>query len=414
MQTTLFHTHVENLGILEDPSATLDNVAKFSSKDKGSLALQVELLTADLFDADISNNDDITLLSKKIVQIENSYRGRAGNLLKVLGYFHLSSTGLLKNRVDALKVALARRLISSPTNLWQRAQRMPVETQPLIKEVAAMALKTKYKSIEDLVKKNGTEDELRTLLLTGRYDSGLNDASAGSLLGFLTSTNYHTPMGLAARNGREDLVKVLLDADANPFLLSQEGRGPYGLNALSEAAWAGQLEVIKAIVEHPKHANKIREIVSSVPMAWAASRGHTAVVEYLLAKGYEPNDQRIHYFSAYGVDRYPTPIAVAIEGNYAETAGILAEKSAAEILGFRAKGDNLQILFKSPWKNPEKPDEVLIGDVITIGNEEILRAIAPHLSEAAAKSLISVLEPSPKLQKRYNVTVLPETPDSEL
>ena len=92
-----------------------------------------------------------------------------------------------------------------------------------------------------------------------------------------------TPLLLAARGGRTDLVALLLDkgADAN---LAVRGDG----NPLIVAASGGQLDVVRLLVEH---GASVESFVygDETPLINAAQSGHLSTVAYLIEKGADVN-----------------------------------------------------------------------------------------------------------------------------
>jgi ankyrin repeat protein len=83
---------------------------------------------------------------------------------------------------------------------------------------------------------------------------------------------------LAAWNGHEAVVKVLLEKNANVETISVSGRTPLSLAALD-----GHEAVVKVLLE--KNANiEIKDTDGRTPLSLAAWNGHEAVVKVLLDK----------------------------------------------------------------------------------------------------------------------------------
>jgi hypothetical protein len=88
-----------------------------------------------------------------------------------------------------------------------------------------------------------------------------------------------TPLSWAARQGREAVVKLLLEKGAEI-----EAKDEYGRTPLSWAAGQGHEAVVKLLLEKGAEI-EVKDEYGSTPLSWAAEQGHEAVVKLLLEKG---------------------------------------------------------------------------------------------------------------------------------
>ena len=88
-----------------------------------------------------------------------------------------------------------------------------------------------------------------------------------------------TPLILAARNGRGEMVEWLLDQGADPEAQDNEGR-----DALCHASFRGHTAVVSFLLDRGFDVNRRRTNGGYVPLIAAADSGHVAVVELLLSR----------------------------------------------------------------------------------------------------------------------------------
>ena len=90
-----------------------------------------------------------------------------------------------------------------------------------------------------------------------------------------------TPLALAARFGRVEALRALLEAGADP-----DRRGPdrYGATPLMQAARAGSLEALDTLLEAGAHVDA-RDRYGSTALVWAAQGGSAEAAERLLGAG---------------------------------------------------------------------------------------------------------------------------------
>ena len=88
------------------------------------------------------------------------------------------------------------------------------------------------------------------------------------------------PLGWAARNGHEGVVKTLLGREGiNPDKPDNDGRTP-----LLKAAWNGHEGVVKMLLGREEVNPDKPDSMGQTPLYWAASCGHEGIVKILLGR----------------------------------------------------------------------------------------------------------------------------------
>jgi len=82
---------------------------------------------------------------------------------------------------------------------------------------------------------------------------------------------------------------ILKNMSADSARREVNGRGHTGDTPLAVAAWRGNLEIVKLLVEHGADVNAGKDRGKRTPLLEAAAEGHADVVEYLIAKGADVN-----------------------------------------------------------------------------------------------------------------------------
>ncbi len=119
-----------------------------------------------------------------------------------------------------------------------------------------------------------------------------------------------TSLHIAAQNGHVEIVKALLEKNANVNLVNSKG-----LSALSLAADNGHVAIVKALLEKNAAVNTSS---GYSPLLMAAQNGHLEIVKALLEKNANVND------SIKGL----TPLYVAAKNGYSEIVKALLKKNA--------------------------------------------------------------------------------------
>jgi len=93
-----------------------------------------------------------------------------------------------------------------------------------------------------------------------------------------------TPLLQASRVGNAEMVEALLKAGADLKAAERKGETP-----LMAAAAAGDANSVRLLISHGSDANAREQDRGQTALMWAAARGHTAVVDALLAARADPN-----------------------------------------------------------------------------------------------------------------------------
>lgn len=134
--------------------------------------------------------------------------------------------------------------------------------------------------------RNGKTDAVRLLLDKG---ADINKRWGGYRFGFWNPT----PLIFAAREGRTDTVKLLLDRGANFNLASDFG----GWKALTLAAGGGHNEIVKLLLDKGAPVNETNDN-GLTPLIYAAGSGRLEAVKILLARGADINAQNLNGVTA--------------------------------------------------------------------------------------------------------------------
>ncbi len=111
-------------------------------------------------------------------------------------------------------------------------------------------------------------------------------------------TAGRTALHFAAKDVRLDAMHFLLDRGAEVNVRDAEGSSP-----LDDAVWLGSLDVTALLLAHGAHLNDPNPQTGATPINEAAFRGHTKVIQFLLAfnpdlsirdtRGYRPFDNAL-------------------------------------------------------------------------------------------------------------------------
>ena len=129
---------------------------------------------------------------------------------------------------------------------------------------------------------NGDIDRVRELL-----DSGINP----------NIIKYgQTPLKLASRYGSSDVVRLLLEHDANPNIRDNNGDTP-----LASASWQGYTHIVKLLLNNNNASINIQNDYGYTPLLLASYRGYTEIVRMLLESGADINIKNNFGDTAYDI-----------------------------------------------------------------------------------------------------------------
>ena len=123
----------------------------------------------------------------------------------------------------------------------------------------------------------------------------------------------YTPLHWAARKGKTEVVKLLLEHGANVNAKDRFGNTPLHL-----AAWKGKTEVVDLLLTNGADINA-KNNDGETPLHWAACNGHTEVVELLLER-----DADTEAKNEYGT----TPLHLAADRGHTEVVELLLQHRA--------------------------------------------------------------------------------------
>ncbi|OBT79642.1 hypothetical protein VF21_01285 [Pseudogymnoascus sp. 05NY08] len=233
-----------------------------------------------------------------------------------------------------------------------------------------------------LAARDGHEAFLKLLL-----DSDIVDAD-------LKNGEGRTPLSWAAENGQEAVLKLLLDSD----IVDTNSKDRVGRTPLSFAAENGHEAIVKLLLfkDAKLEAEDGRE---QTPLSWAAGNGHTGVVALLLDGGANLNSEDCIGY---------TPLLWAAHNGHIEVVKLLLNKGAN--LEFECNG-GLTPLSLAAENGHEAVVELLLNRGAQIeprsdGNQSALSEAAWNGHEAVVRLL---LDKGAKLESRCNGSLMPLT-----
>ena len=134
--------------------------------------------------------------------------------------------------------------------------------------------------------------------------------------------NGYTPLALACMDGRAEIVTILLEAGANPSLVSTNGFTP-----IHEATHATNLVIVRQLMDAGADVDSSGPD-GSTPLCWAVVGGNEKLVEMLLEAGADPNVQGITCAGSPSPDTRITPLYAAVMNRQPGMTQILLAKGA--------------------------------------------------------------------------------------
>jgi len=140
-------------------------------------------------------------------------------------------------------------------------------------------------------------------------------------------TSGETPLHFAVKANRNDIVKLLLDSQADPNVKADVDLGPgngHGMEftPLTLAAFHGQKLSAELLLAHKADVNT--KDAYGTPLCWSVMKNQSQITELLLANGADVNAQ---------TDNHWTPLSLAVKGNSPDMVRlILAHQPKVDIL----------------------------------------------------------------------------------
>ncbi|MER5894390.1 ankyrin repeat domain-containing protein [Streptomyces sp. NPDC001876] len=108
-----------------------------------------------------------------------------------------------------------------------------------------------------------------------------------------------TPLTSAASNGRTEMVAILLDAGVHPDTPCRDG------NALmfTVTSSAGRTEIVDLLLDHGSDIHLLTR--GRTPIEWASAAGKPQMVRHLLDRGAVPTTKAVRVARTWGNNNYP-------------------------------------------------------------------------------------------------------------
>jgi ankyrin repeat protein len=169
-----------------------------------------------------------------------------------------------------------------------------------------------------------------------------------------------TLLMFASKEGRTDVVELLLSKGANVNDRNSDGRTP-----IMFASIEGRTDVVKLLLDRSANPND-KDNYGNSPILWASGNGHTEVVKLLLSKGADPNNED---------DLKNTPIMLASKKGYLNIVFLLllngankdltnnAGKTALQLAGNNNKIKNLLSNWKIKMASADLQELIVLSGV---------------------------------------------------
>lgn len=223
--------------------------------------------------------------------------------------------------------------------------------------------------------------------------------------------NNYTPLHYCAIHGRVDILKLLIDSDANKNALTSEQTRKW--HALHFACRYGNLEVVKFLINHGIN-KEVRTGFGLTPLHVACEFGRVEVVKFLLNLGVVKDPITIDE------NQNMTPLHYAVVGNFLALTEILlivgVDKNKCDMRGYSSLDicakNNLIEMTKLLLKWGVKNCENSLSIAKSYNNKEVSEVIAKYLDAKKClfkKSTLKKLSPEiSKMMLEFNPINLSE------
>ena len=106
--------------------------------------------------------------------------------------------------------------------------------------------------------------------------------AAHDLAAAASGEDRHRALALAAQFGHTEIVRLLLDAGADPSRFNPAGFHPHS-TPLHQAALAGHFDTVKLLTERVARLDLKDTLWQATPEGWALHAGKIEIAEYLRA-----------------------------------------------------------------------------------------------------------------------------------
>ncbi len=186
--------------------------------------------------------------------------------------------------------------------------------------------------------------------------------------------NGHTPLSLAAELGKKDMVRILLEHNADPNMrIAFDDHTP-----LTLAAFSRHTPIVEILLNNPKTDINLATSNGSTPLAFAAAVESIDIVRLLLDKGVDPNRAQ---------SDNTTPLMVAAKtGNTEIVERLLKEKSVIDKIDITSKNSGYTALMEATSEGHEEVVNLLLASG---ANPNIITSITSPLILAIKNRIIA-------------------------
>jgi ankyrin repeat protein len=140
------------------------------------------------------------------------------------------------------------------------------------------ALTFGYLQTAEVLAACGASISFETAAGLGRVDD------VARLLSAADARSRHVALALAAQHGHSAIVELLVRSGEDPNRFNPDGFHAH-TTPLHQAVWAGQMAVVRTLVDLGARLDVRDTIYSGTPLEWAVHGGRTAIEEFLRERG---------------------------------------------------------------------------------------------------------------------------------